>query len=64
MIVKMIQNLGGKMEAQTEKLQEKFNEQLGDLKNKQTKMDNTISEMKNPLEGINGRITEAKKMNK
>ena len=33
--------------------------ELEDLKNKQTKIDGTISEMKNTLEGINNRITEA-----
>ena len=31
------------------------------LKNKQTEMNKTISEMKNTLEGINNRITEAEK---
>ena len=32
---------------------------LENLKNKQTKMDSTISEMKNKLEGINSRIRDA-----
>ena len=32
---------------------------LEELKNKQTKMNNTITEMKTTLEGINSRITEA-----
>ena len=59
MIVKMIQNLGNRMEAQTEKIQEMFNKDLEELKNKQTEMNNTITEMKNTLEGINNRITEA-----
>ena len=36
-----------------------FNEDLEELKNKQTEMNNTITEMKNTLEGINSRITEA-----
>ena len=35
MIVKMIQNLRNRMEAQTEKIQEMFNKDLGELKNKQ-----------------------------
>ena len=35
MIVKMIQNLGNKMEAQIEKIQEMFNKHLEELKNKQ-----------------------------
>ena len=57
MTVKMIQDLGKKMEAKIEKMQETFNKDLEDLKNKQ--MNNTITEMKNRLEGINSRITEA-----
>ena len=57
-IVKMIKNLGNKMEAQTEKIQEMFNKDL-ELKNKQTEMNSTITEMKNTLKGINNRITEA-----
>ena len=55
MIVKMIQNLGNRME----KIQETFNKELEELKSKQTVMNNTISEIKNSLEGINCRITEA-----
>ena len=58
-IVKMIQNLGNRMEAWIEKIQETFNKDLEELKNKQTEMNNTITEMKNTLEGINNRITEA-----
>ena len=60
MIVKMIQNLRNRMEAQIEKIQEMFNKDLEELKNKQTVMNNTITEMKITLEGINSRITEAK----
>ena len=59
MIVKMIQNLGNRMEAPIEKIQEMFNKDLEELKNKRTEMNNTITEMKNTLEGINNRITEA-----
>ena len=55
MIVKMIQNLGNRME----KIQETFNKDLQELKRKQTVMNNTINEIKNSLEGINSRITEA-----
>ena len=59
MIVKMIQDLGKRMEAKIEKMQEMFNKGLEELKNKQTEMNNTITEIKNILEGINSRITEA-----
>ena len=55
MTVKMIQNLGNRME----KIQEAFNKDLEELKSKQTMRNNTINEIKNTLEGINNRITEA-----
>ena len=55
MTVKMIQNLGNRME----KIQETFNEDLEELKSKLTMMNSTINEIKNSLEGINSRITEA-----
>ena len=42
MIVKMTQNLGNRME----KIQETFNKNLEELKNKQTKVNNTINEIK------------------
>ena len=54
-IVKMIQNLGNRME----KIQETFNKDLEELKSKQTMMNNTINKIKNSLEGVNSRITEA-----
>ena len=53
MIGKVMQNLGNRME----KIQETFNKDLEDLKRKQTMMNNTI--IKNSLEVINSRITEA-----
>uniref|UniRef100_A0A8C9BG70 L1 transposable element RRM domain-containing protein n=1 Tax=Phocoena sinus TaxID=42100 RepID=A0A8C9BG70_PHOSS len=67
MMVKMILDLGKRMEAKIKKMQEMFNEDLEELKNKhleelknkQTEMNNTITEMKNTLEGIDSRITEA-----
>ena len=62
MIVNTIQDLGKRMEAKVEKMQEMFNKELEELKNKQTEMNNTITEMKNTLEGINSRITEAEQI--
>ena len=41
MTVKMIQNLGNRME----KIQEKFNKELEELNSKQTVMNNTINEI-------------------
>ena len=55
MIVKMMKNLGNRIE----KIQETFNKDLEELKSKQTMMNNTINEIKNSLQGINSRITEA-----
>ena len=45
------------MEAQTKKIQDMFNKELENLKNKQ--MNNKTTERKNTLEGINSRINEA-----
>ena len=66
MIVKMIQNLENKMDLQInsletriEKMQEKFNKDLSEIKTCQLIMSNAITEIKNTLEGINSRITEA-----
>ena len=53
MIVKMIKNLEGKME----KMQKSINKDLEELKTKNA--NNTITEIKNTLEGINSRISEA-----
>ena len=52
MIVKMIQDLGKRMETKIEKTQEMFTKDLEELKNIQTETNNT-------LEGINSRIIEA-----
>ena len=54
-IVKMIKNLENKME----KIQESINKDLEELKNKHTETKDTIIEIKNTLEGINSRISEA-----
>ena len=51
----MIQNLRNRME----KIQEKFNKDLQELKSKQTMMNHKIIEIKNSLDGINTIITEA-----
>ena len=59
MIVKMIQDHGKRMEAKIKKMQEMFNKDLEELKDKQTEMNNIITEMKTTREGINSRTTEA-----
>ena len=55
MIVKMIQNLGNRID----KMQETINKELEELKRNQAMLKNTINEIKNTLDGINSRITEA-----
>ena len=42
----MIQNLRNRMEAWIEKIQEMYNEDLEELKSKQTVMNNTIMKLK------------------
>ena len=54
---KMIKNLENKME----KIQVSINKDLEDLNNKHTETNNIIPEIKNTLEGINSRISEAEK---
>ena len=55
MIVKMIKNL----ESKVEKMQESTNKGLEELKIKSAETNNTIAEIKNTLEGINSKISEA-----
>ena len=55
MIVKMIKNLENKVE----KMQESINKDLEELKNTHAEKNSTITEIKNILEGINSRISEA-----
>jgi len=61
MIVKLIQNLEIKMESQInsletkiEKMQERFNKDLEEIKESQYIMNNAINEIKNTLEATNG----------
>ena len=42
-----------------ETMQESINKDIKELKNKHTETNNTITEIKNTLEGINSRISEA-----
>ena len=42
-----------------EKMQESINKDLDKLKNKYAETNNTITEIKNTLDGINSRISEA-----
>ena len=53
MIAKLIKNLKNRMQ----KMQESISKDLEELKNKHTQTNNTITEIKNTLEGINSRIS-------
>ena len=55
MIVKMIRNTENKME----KMQKSINKDPEELKTKHAKTNNTITEIKNTLEEVNIRISEA-----
>ena len=62
----MQQNLENKLEvqidilkAQVKKMQERFNKDLEELKNKQSTMNSAITVIKNTLEACNSRVTEA-----
>ena len=55
MTIKMIKNLENKME----KVQESINKDIKELKNKHAETSTTITEIKNTLEGINCKISEA-----
>ena len=56
--IKMIKTLENKMEKMQ---QESINKDLEEFKNKHTEKNNTITKIKNTLEGINSRISEAEK---
>ena len=55
LIVKMVKNLENKME----KMQEAIDKDLEELKNKHTETNYTVPDIKNTLEGINSRTSEA-----
>ena len=63
MIVEIISNNDSRDDQkpwkQKEKTQESNNKALGNLKNKHTETNNTITEIKNSLKGINSRISES-----
>ena len=55
--VKVMKELGRRMDAQSKKLQA-FNKELGYIKHNQTETKNTITEMKKTLEGINSTLND------
>ena len=57
--LKMMQDIGNKLEAKIDNLQETLSKEIQDIKLKQEEMQNTITEIKNSLEAANSRIQEA-----
>jgi len=61
LMLKMMQDIGNKLEAKMDNLQETLTKEIQDIKLKQEEMQNTITEIKNSLEAANSRIQEAEK---
>ena len=59
LMLKMMQNIGNKLEAKMDNLQGTLSKEIQDIKLKQEEMQNTITEIKNSLEAANSRIQEA-----
>ena len=59
LMLKMMQDIGNKLEAKMDNLQETLTKEIQDIKLKQEEMQNTITEIKNALEEANSRTQEA-----
>ena len=59
LMLKMIPDIGNKLDAKMDNLQETLTKEIQDIKLKQEQMQNTITEIKNSLEAANSRIQEA-----
>ena len=58
-MLKMMQDIGNKLEATTDNLEETLSKEIQDLKLKQAEMQNIITEIKNSLEATNSRTQES-----
>ena len=56
LMLKMMQDIGNKLEAKKGKLQETLSKAIQDIKLKQEEMQNTITEIKKSLKAANSRI--------
>lgn len=64
-MLKMMQDIGNKLEAKTDNLQETLSKEIQDIKLKQAEMQNTITDIKSSLEAANSRMnTGGRRMNK
>ena len=59
LMLKMMQDIGNKLEAKMDNLQETLSKEIQDIKLKQEEMQNTITEIKKSLEAANSRTQEA-----
>uniref|UniRef100_A0A4X1T8C6 L1 transposable element RRM domain-containing protein n=1 Tax=Sus scrofa TaxID=9823 RepID=A0A4X1T8C6_PIG len=59
LMLKMRQDIGNKLEAKMDNLQDTLTKEIQDIKLKQEEMQNAITEIKNSLEAANSRIQEA-----
>ena len=57
--IMIVNTIKKNLENKLEKMQESINKDVEELKNKHAETSNTITEIKNTLEGINSRISEA-----
>ena len=58
-MLKMMQDIGNKLEAKMDNVQETLTKEIRGIKLKQEEMQNAITEIKNSLEAANSRIQEA-----
>ena len=59
LMLKMMHDMGNKLEAKMDNSQETLSKEIQDIKLKQEEMQNTITEKRNSLEAANSRIQEA-----
>ena len=59
-MLKMVQDIGNKLQAKMHNLQETLNKEIQDIKLTQEEMQNTIAEIKNSLEAANSRLQRQK----
>ena len=63
-MLKMMQDIGNKLEAKMDNLQETLSKDIQDIKLKQEEMQNTMTEIKNSLEAANKQNTGGRRTNK
>ena len=56
LMLKMMQDIGNKLEAKMDNLQETLSKEIPDLRIKQAEVQNAITDIKNSLEATNSRI--------